>query len=226
MTAGRVVPGGPGGTSREWPLVRATPRLRLRWITGGGRGLATVPSGSGHQPRTVPAAGARSKVQFSHTCAGEVSVSSARSDSHVSSRLGKPPSSAKEGVTAVASAQGSAARRQPSQQGQGRRAPHARGGARKGDAPVTLVGADEPHGRGRRTGPARQKGSRSGGRSVPHARCRAGDGRRRRAAGTAGRASGASAEAAPKDASRGPGQPRARRWHPMGTHAWKRLTST
>jgi RNA polymerase primary sigma factor len=54
----------------------------------------------------------------------------------------------------VASAQGSAARRQP-QQGQGRRAqpPH------KGDAPVSLVGADEPAGTGG-TVPVRQKGSR------------------------------------------------------------------
>jgi RNA polymerase primary sigma factor len=57
-------------------------------------------------------------------------------------------------VTAVASAQGSAARRQPSQPGQARQA------ARKSDAPVTLVGADEPTG-ANATGPVRQKGSRS-----------------------------------------------------------------
>src|SRR6185437_2052085 len=44
--------------------------------------------------------------------------------------------SAKEGVTAVASAQGSAARRQP-QQGQGRQAQVQ--APRKGDAPVSLV---------------------------------------------------------------------------------------
>ncbi len=55
-------------------------------------------------------------------------------------------------MTAVASAQGSAARRQP-QQGQGRQAP------RKGDAPVSLVGADEPAGADG-TVPVRQKGSR------------------------------------------------------------------
>jgi len=57
-------------------------------------------------------------------------------------------------VTAVASAQGSAARRQP-QQGQGRRAQ----ALRKGDAPVSLVGADEPAGTGG-TAPVRQEGSR------------------------------------------------------------------
>jgi RNA polymerase primary sigma factor len=75
-------------------------------------------------------------------------------------------------VTAVASAQGSAARRQPSQQGQSRpsgqqasaqqvpaRSRAAGQAARKGDAPVTLVGADEPAGDA--TGPVRQKGSRS-----------------------------------------------------------------
>jgi RNA polymerase primary sigma factor len=61
-------------------------------------------------------------------------------------------------VTAVASAQGSAARRQPSQQGQARRA--AGRAARKSDAPVSLVGADEPTGEDA-TGPVRQKGSRS-----------------------------------------------------------------
>src|SRR5215469_2401167 len=63
--------------------------------------------------------------------------------------------SAKEGVTAVASAQGSAARRQPGQQGQGRRAPVQQAPARAGaedartgtDAPVTLVGtAEQPEG--------------------------------------------------------------------------------
>src|SRR5215510_12667682 len=82
--------------------------------------------------------------------------------------------SAKEGVTAVASAQGSAARRQPGQQGQGRRAPaqqapvqqvpararSAAQAARKGDAPVTLVGADESAGADA-PGTVRQKGSRS-----------------------------------------------------------------
>ncbi len=61
-------------------------------------------------------------------------------------------------MTAVASAQGSAARRQP-QQGQGRRAP-VQQAPRKGDAPVSLVGADEPAGADA-TGPVRQKGSRS-----------------------------------------------------------------
>jgi RNA polymerase primary sigma factor len=65
---------------------------------------------------------------------------------------------AKEGVTAVASAQGSAARKQPGQQGQGRRAPVQQG--RKGDAPVTLVGADESAGMDA-PGAVSQKGSRS-----------------------------------------------------------------
>jgi len=60
-------------------------------------------------------------------------------------------------VTAVASAQGSAARKQPGQQGQGRRAPQQ---GRKGDAPVTLVGADESAGMDS-PDTARQKGSRS-----------------------------------------------------------------
>jgi RNA polymerase primary sigma factor len=82
-------------------------------------------------------------------------------------------------VTAVASAQGSAARRQPGQ-GQGRRAPvqqaPARAGseeaARKGaDAPVTLVGAGESGGPDS-NGSARQKRSsrsRRASRSVPAA---------------------------------------------------------
>jgi RNA polymerase primary sigma factor len=59
-------------------------------------------------------------------------------------------------VTAVASAQGSAARRQP-QQGQGRQSQVQ--APRKGDAPVSLVGADEPAGADG-TAPVRQKGSR------------------------------------------------------------------
>jgi RNA polymerase primary sigma factor len=77
---------------------------------------------------------------------------------------------AKEGVTAVASAQGSAARRQPGQQGQGREAPAQQApaqqvpararSARKGDAPVTLVGADESA-ETDAPGTVRQKGSRS-----------------------------------------------------------------
>ena len=92
-------------------------------------------------------------------------------------------------MTAVASAQGSAARRQPGQQGQGRRAPvqqaPARAGAeeaRKGDAPVTLVGgtAEEPGGdapgatrqkrsaRSRR-GRARANGTAPGGTERPAA---------------------------------------------------------
>ena len=57
-------------------------------------------------------------------------------------------------MTAVASAQGSAARRQPSKQARAARR------QRKGDAPVTLVGADEPAGADG-TVPVRQKGSRS-----------------------------------------------------------------
>jgi len=59
-------------------------------------------------------------------------------------------------VTAVASAQGSAARRQP-QQGQGRQSQVQ--APRKGDAPVSLVGADESAGADG-TAPVRQKGSR------------------------------------------------------------------
>ncbi len=71
-------------------------------------------------------------------------------------------------MTAVASAHSSAARRQPGQQGQGRRAPvqevparsRSDQASRKGDAPVTLVGADESAGADA-PGTARQKGSRS-----------------------------------------------------------------
>jgi RNA polymerase primary sigma factor len=79
-------------------------------------------------------------------------------------------------VTAVASAQGSAARRQPGQQGAGRRAPvqqapgraGAEGTARKGaDTPVTLVGTDEPPGGANDAGSGRQKRSRS--RRAAHA---------------------------------------------------------
>jgi len=75
---------------------------------------------------------------------------------------------AKEGVTAVASAQGSAARKQPGQQSQGRRAPvqqvparsRSEQASRKGDTPVTLVETDEPAGADA-PGTAREKGSRS-----------------------------------------------------------------
>ena len=79
-------------------------------------------------------------------------------------------------MTAVASAQGSAARRQPGQQSAGRRAPvqqaPGRAGAeetaRKGaDAPVTLVGTEEPPGGANDAGSARQKRSRS--RRAAHA---------------------------------------------------------
>jgi len=79
-------------------------------------------------------------------------------------------------VTAVASAQGSAARRQPGQQGAGRRAPvqqapgraGAEGTARKGaDTPVTLVDTDEPPGGANDAGSGRQKRSRS--RRAAHA---------------------------------------------------------
>ena len=78
-------------------------------------------------------------------------------------------------MTAVASAQGSAARRQPGQQGQGRQAPAqqapARAGAeepRKGDAPVTLVGGtdDQPSGD---AGGAREKRSARSRRGRAHA---------------------------------------------------------
>ena len=79
-------------------------------------------------------------------------------------------------MTAVASAQGSAARRQPGQQGAGRRAPvqqapgraGAEGTARKGaDTPVTLVDTDEPPGGANDAGSGRQKRSRS--RRAAHA---------------------------------------------------------
>jgi RNA polymerase primary sigma factor len=103
-------------------------------------------------------------------------------------------------VTAVASAQGSAARRQP-QQGQGRQAPG------KGDAPVTLVAADEPAGADG-TVPVRQKGSRSRRpqRSAPKSVPAAGGGETAPAAGgpprgrqdKRARANGA--EGAPEDA--------------------------
>jgi RNA polymerase primary sigma factor len=108
-------------------------------------------------------------------------------------------------VTAVASAQGSAARRQPGQQGQGRQAPvreaPARAGAeeaRKGDAPVTLVGGADEQPSGDATSPARQK--RSG-------RSRRGRARANGAAagsppgGTAAPAADGDAEAPGKDAS-------------------------
>src|SRR5215831_15375888 len=112
-------------------------------------------------------------------CAGEVvCVVCPIGQSRVTRGLAGRRRYAKEGVTAVASAQGSAARRQPGQQGQGRRAPieqaaaqqaptrgpararSAGQAARKGDAPVTLVSADEPDAVDG-PGTARQKGSRS-----------------------------------------------------------------
>ena len=75
--------------------------------------------------------------------------------------------SAKEGVTAVASAQGSAARRQPGQQGAGRQAPGQQAPARAGaedartgtDAPVTLVGGTAEQPGGDAPGGTRQKRS-------------------------------------------------------------------
>jgi RNA polymerase primary sigma factor len=75
--------------------------------------------------------------------------------------------SAKEGVTAVASAQGSAARRQPGQQGAGRRTPAQQAPARAGaedartgtDAPVTLVGGTAGQPGGDAPGGKRQKRS-------------------------------------------------------------------
>jgi len=100
-------------------------------------------------------------------------------------------------VTAVARAQGSAARKQP-QQGQGRRAPGQ--APRKGDAAVTLVGVDEPMADA--TGPARQKGSKSrkpqrkGPTSVPAADG-AGSGD---TAPAGGKGAGGAAEGAPGDA--------------------------
>jgi RNA polymerase primary sigma factor len=74
-------------------------------------------------------------------------------------------------VTTVASAQGSAARRQPGQQGQGRQAPAQQAPARAGaeeaartgaDAPVTLVGGtDEQPGGAGTPGSGRKRSSRS-----------------------------------------------------------------
>jgi RNA polymerase primary sigma factor len=104
-------------------------------------------------------------------------------------------------VTAVASAQGSAARRQP-QQGQGRRAP-VQQAPRKGDAPVSLVGADEPAGADG-SGPVRQKGSgsrrpqRNSPKSVPGAGSGASGDAAPPRQGKRARGRGA-AEAAPQD---------------------------
>src|SRR5215469_9726539 len=98
------------------------------------------------------------KTPLPPTCAGEVvCVVCPIGQSRVTRGLARRRRYAKEGVTAVASAQGSAARKQPGQQGQGRRAPQQ---GRKGDAPVTLVGADESAGMDS-PDTARQKGSRS-----------------------------------------------------------------
>src|SRR5215475_2181806 len=95
------------------------------------------------------------KVPLSPTCAGEVvCVVCPIGQSRVTRGLARRRRYAKEGVTAVASAQGSAARKQP---GQGRRAPVQ---GRKGDAPVTLVEADESAGMDA-PDTARQQGSRS-----------------------------------------------------------------
>src|SRR5690349_18828663 len=55
MTAGEVSRGGPAA-ARGLSTVRATRELRLRWITGEGRGLAVASSSSCHKSRTVPAA--------------------------------------------------------------------------------------------------------------------------------------------------------------------------
>ncbi len=100
-------------------------------------------------------------------------------------------------MTAVASAQGSAAQRQP-QQGQGRRAQVQ--APRKGDAPVSLVGADEPTGADGKV-PVRQKGSRPRRpqRNAPKSVPAAGGGETAPAAG--GRqGERAGAESAPEDA--------------------------
>src|SRR5215831_1608191 len=108
-------------------------------------------------------------------CAGEVvCVVCPIGQSRVTRGLARRRRYAKEGVTAVAGAQGSAARRQPGQQGQGRQAPMQQAPAqqvpararsagqasRQGDAPVTLVSADEPAAADA-PGTERQKGSRS-----------------------------------------------------------------
>src|SRR5215831_11167087 len=108
-------------------------------------------------------------------CAGEVvCVVCPIGQSRVTRGLARRRRYAKEGVTAVAGAQGSAARRQPGQQGQGRQAPMQQAPAqqvpararsagqasRKGDAPVTLVSADEPAAADA-PNTERQKGSRS-----------------------------------------------------------------
>jgi RNA polymerase primary sigma factor len=99
----------------------------------------------------------------------------------------------------VAGAQGSAARRQP-QQGQGRRAPVQ--APRKGDAPVSLVGTDEPVGADG-TAPVRQKGSRPQ-RNAPNSVPPAGGGDTALAAGgpprdRQGKPSAGGAEDAPGD---------------------------
>jgi len=123
-------------------------------------------------------------------------------------------------VTAVAGAQGSAARKQPGQQGQGRRPPvqqvPARSRseqARKGpDAPVTLVGADEPA-EADGAGPGR-KGARRAARTAPgpgsgDGPAQARPGKRERAAGAqpedGAAQDGQAAPGAPGDGAEGPG---------------------
>src|SRR6516165_7412705 len=143
------------------------------------------------------------KVPLPPTCAGEVvCVVCPIGQSCVTRGLAGRRRSAKEGVIAVASAQGSAARRQP-QQGQGRRAQ----ALRKGDAPVSLVGADEPAGTGG-TAPVRQEGSRPRRpqRNAPKSVPAAGGGETAPAAGEPprgrqdNRAHAGGAESAPEDA--------------------------
>src|SRR5215469_16831868 len=149
------------------------------------------------------------KTPLPPTCAGEVvCVVCPIGQSRVTRGLAGRRRYAKEGVTAVASAQGSAARRQPGQQGQGRRAPaqqapaqqvparsrSARQASRKGDAPVALVGADEPA-EADAPGTARQKESSS---RRPQRNATGGDGAPPR--GRQGkRAQANGAESAPED---------------------------
>src|SRR6516162_1890520 len=149
-----------------------------------------------------PGSGVPAVSSVAATCAGEVvCVVCPIGQSRVTRGLAGRRRSAKEGVTAVASAQGSAARRQP-QQGQGRRAPVQP--PRKGDAPVSLVGADEPSATGG-TVPVRQKGSRPR-RSQPNApkSAPAAGGAPRGQQGKQAQAGGA--ESAPEDAAVAPSE--------------------
>src|SRR5215472_4470854 len=83
MTGGRV---SRGDLAAAWELrtVRATRELRLRWITGEGRGLAWRPVALATSPERSRQRGAPSKSVARLRAQERLSVSSARSDSHVS----------------------------------------------------------------------------------------------------------------------------------------------